>query len=169
MIFFLSLCHGLYPREPLFKRDSGRPWRGSHKHLFKAAVRAAGLPEAFTFHGLRHTYASQLVQAGTPLLVIAEQLGHANTTTVSRTYGHLAPQIREAEVRQRFSPLDPEHAVAALRDTAALSELRHRLHGPDWRSYAAITDTSSWPRANFFRGDAELVRICQPGARDSES
>ena len=44
-------------------------------------------------------------QAGTPLTVVAQQLGHANTDTVSRTYGHLAPQIREAQVRTHFARL----------------------------------------------------------------
>ena len=114
-----------------------------------------------TFHGLRHTYASQLAQTGTPLPVIAEQLGHANTTTVSRTYGHLAPQIREAEVRQRFASLCPESASAAEIGADYLADLRTRLHGSNWRGYAQIADTSSWPRSNFYRGDAELVRLCR--------
>ena len=71
---------------------------------------AAGLPKAFCFHGLRHTYASQLSQAGTPLLVIAEQLGHRNIETVSRTYGHMQPQIRSSEVRARFEAIQPASA-----------------------------------------------------------
>lgn len=158
MAFFLSLCEGRGPRDPVFVRDSGRPWLGNHRHLFKAAVRASGVPNEFTFHGLRHTYASQLVQAGTPLVVVAEQLGHANTTTVSRTYGHLAPQIREAEVRQRFAPLASEHSGVVARDFEKLSALRARLHGPDWRGYAEIADVNCWPRANFYRGEAALVR-----------
>ncbi len=155
MAFFLSLCEGRGPRGPVFVRDCGRPWLGNHRHLFKAAVRASTVPDEFTFHGLRHTYASQLVQAGTPLVVVAEQLGHANMTTVRRTYGHLAPQIREAEVRQRFAPLVPVNPE----DAKPLAALRAKLHGPEWRSYAKIADLSLWPRANFFRGDAESVRI----------
>jgi integrase len=162
MAFFLSLGRNRGPREPVFLRDDGRPWHPRHhRHLFKNAVRAAELPDEFTFHGLRHTYASQLAQTGTPLSVIAEQLGHANTTTVSRTYGHLAPQIREAEVRQRFASLCPKSAYAAEIGADALADLRTRLHGPNWRGYAQISDTSSWPRSNFYRGDAELVRLCR--------
>jgi integrase len=162
MAFFLSLCKGRPSREPVFLRNDGRPWLARHhRHLFKNAVHSAGLPEEFTFHGLRHTYASQLIQAGTPLSVIAEQLGHANTTTVSRTYGHLAPQIREAEVRQRFAPLCPADASVAEISDDHLTKLRVRLHGSDWRGYAQIADNSSWPRSNFYRGDAELVRLCR--------
>jgi integrase len=162
MAFFLFLCRSRGPREPVFVRGDGAPWQPRHhRHLFKRAVRMADLPEEFTFHGLRHTYASQLVQAGTPLSVIAGQLGHANSTTVSRTYGHLAPQIREAEVRHRFAPLCPESASATQVSADQLTDLRNRLHGPDWRSYAQISDSSSWPRSNFYRGDAALVRLCR--------
>ena len=161
MAFFLSLCEGLASRDPVFIRDDGHPWRGNHRHLFKATVRSAKLPDEFSFHGLRHTYASQLVQAGAPMSVVAEQLGHASTASVSRTYGHLAPQIREAEVRQRFAMLDPDNADTADQHAQTLIDLRARLHGPDWRGYAQIADVGCWPRSNFYRGDAELVRICQ--------
>jgi len=162
MAFFISLCRDRGPRDPLFVRRDGQPWQPRHhRHLFKRAVRAAGLPEEFTFHGLRHTYASQLIQAGTPLSIIAEQLGHANSTTVSRTYGHLAPQIREAEVRHRFAPLSVENESAAQLADGHLSDLRARLHGPDWRGYAQIADSGCWPRSNFYRGDADLVRLCR--------
>jgi integrase len=162
MAFFLALCRDREPREPVFLRNDGHPWHPrNHRHLFKTAVRASTVPDEFTFHGLRHTYASQLIQAGTPLSVIAEQLGHANTTTVSRTYGHFAPQIREAEVRQRFAALVAEFADTAQCHAEALANLRTTLHGPDWRGYAQIADTSCWPRSNFFRGDADLVRICR--------
>ena len=75
MAFFLSLCEGLKSRDPVFIRDDGHPWRGNHRHLFKATVRRTNLPDDFSFHGLRHTYASQLVQAGAPMSVVAEQLG----------------------------------------------------------------------------------------------
>ena len=161
MAFFLSLCEGLTSRDPIFIRDNGHPWRGNHRHLFKATVRSAKLPDDFSFHGLRHTYASQLVQAGAPMSVVAEQLGHASTASVSRTYGHLAPQIREAEVRQRFAMLDPDNADTADQHAQTLIDLRARLHGPDWRGYAQIADVGCWPRSNFYRGDAELVRICR--------
>lgn len=105
--FFRDLATGRKPEDLMFLRDGGRGWFTNYRHGFKRAVRAAELPEAFCFHGLRHTYASQLIQDGTPLIVVAEQLGHRNIDTVSRTYGHLAPDIRLAEVRKRFASLKP--------------------------------------------------------------
>lgn len=101
------------------------------------------LPDAFTFHGLRHTYASQLIQAGATVYAVAEQLGHADATTVLRTYGHLSPQIREAEVRQRFTSISVENAGLAKDRESHLAEWRASLHGGDWREYAKISDLSS--------------------------
>ncbi|WP_268738209.1 tyrosine-type recombinase/integrase [Aminobacter niigataensis] len=103
--FFSSLAKGKKPSEPLFVRDDGRYWFTNYRHAFKRSVVDAGLPDGFCFHGLRHTYASQLVQSGAPLIVVAEQLGHRNIDTVSRTYSHLAPDARLAEVRKRFASL----------------------------------------------------------------
>ncbi len=143
MTFFLKLAAGKERNTHLFVRNNSKDWYCHHRHLFKAAVRAAKLPEEFTFHGLRHTYASQLVQAGTPLPVVAEQLGHANSDTVSRTYGHLAPQVREAEVRQRFTTVNIANARAAKKQRKALNRWRSSLHGSDWRTYAKINDARS--------------------------
>jgi len=143
MAFFLHLMKGKPVHQCLFVRRDGRRWSDRFRYYFKLAVRAAELPEEFTFHGLRHTYASQLVQAGAPLTVVAEQLGHANTVTVSRTYGHVSPQIRESEVRQRFTVLSPANAKAAESKRKSLARWRKAFRGSDWRSYAAISDLKS--------------------------
>jgi integrase len=44
-----------------------------------------------TFYTLRHTYASHLVQGGTPLLYVASALGHRDARMVEKHYGHFAP------------------------------------------------------------------------------
>lgn len=141
MAWFLDLVKDRSRHELVFVRDNGKPWYGNYKHLFKAAVREAGIPDEFTFHGLRHTYASQLIQSGATVYAVAEQLGHANPTTVLRTYGHLSPQIRESEIRQRFTPVSEENAAIANSRRESLREWRSSLHGGDWREYAKIHDT----------------------------
>jgi integrase len=55
---------------------------------FRLAVAAAGLPRC-TPHSLRHSYASQLLQAGVPLLVVSRLLGHSQIAVTADTYAHL--------------------------------------------------------------------------------
>ncbi len=64
---------------------------------FSKICNAIGLNNGITdrrfrvcFHTLRHTFASWHVQAGTPLYIVKELLGHTSVTTTER-YAHLAP------------------------------------------------------------------------------
>lgn len=149
MEFFLSLVQARGKDEPAFLHQDGTDWRGRYKHLFRNAIDAAGLPEGFVFHGLRHTYASQLVQAATPLIVVAQQLGHATADTVARTYGHMAPQIREMQVRKNFAPLMERQVPVGPEVELRMQQLTMGGAGEDWRTYAAVEDGSTWPKANF--------------------
>jgi integrase len=61
------------------------------------ACRAAKISPAASFHTLRHTYASLMVMDAVPLMVVARNLGHADTRMVEKHYGHLATSyIRDA-------------------------------------------------------------------------
>ena len=59
-------------------------------HSFKKAVRVAQLNDAIHFHSLRHTFASWLVQGGTPIYEVQKLLGHSNIK-VTEIYSHLQP------------------------------------------------------------------------------
>ena len=62
----------------------------SYRHAFNYAVKRANIP-AFTFHCLRHSTASYLVQAGIPLYVVSQILSHKSVATTQR-YAHLATE-----------------------------------------------------------------------------
>lgn len=59
--------------------------------LLPRLARKAGIEKRCHAHGLRHTHASELANEGTPLHVIASQLGHSSVATTDRYIRHLAP------------------------------------------------------------------------------
>lgn len=63
------------------------PWANVRRDLGRAADRA-GVPRV-TPNDLRRTFASWLVQGGTPLLVVSRLLGHSSTRMVDLVYGQL--------------------------------------------------------------------------------
>lgn len=92
------------PREPVF--FSPRPNRqgvrdrldgSSVSHALPRILEAAGLSR-LTPHGLRHGAASILLAGGTPMRVIAEQLGHANPAMTARVYAHVSPDAQRASL-----------------------------------------------------------------------
>lgn len=75
-------------------------WAGgpvlSVKKAFKRAAERAGL-EDVTPHTLRHTAAVWMAEAGIPMSVIAQYLGHADSRTTERIYARYSPgYLRQA-------------------------------------------------------------------------
>jgi hypothetical protein len=62
-------------------------------------LRRAGLRH-IRFHDLRHTYTSLLIAQGAHPKYIQAQLGHASIQTTLDRYGHLMPEIHQAEARK---------------------------------------------------------------------
>jgi hypothetical protein len=89
--FFTGLEAGKRRGEAIFLRHSNAPWhRVAVIRAMQSACAAATIEPPVTFHGLRHTYASHLVREGTPLMYVANALGHGDTRMVETHYGHLA-------------------------------------------------------------------------------
>lgn len=97
LAFFEGIAAGRSGGELLFHRN-GSAWGKSHQtRPLAEACRAAQISAAASFHALRHTYASLMVMDAVPLMVVARNLGHADTRMVEKHYGHLATSyVREA-------------------------------------------------------------------------
>ena len=77
----------------VFCSRSGEPLGPQHvRHLFGRVVKAASLPEHFTPHCLRHTFASLLLQQGESPQWVQEQLGNASIQLTVDTYGRWLPK-----------------------------------------------------------------------------
>lgn len=77
------------PGAPLFMRANGKVWdKDSWKLPIAGAVAAAGLPKGATAYTLRHSTITDLVNAGLPLLTIA-QISGTSAEMIERHYGHL--------------------------------------------------------------------------------
>lgn len=84
--------------------DDGRPINPFDvTTAFRDLVTRAPVP-TIRLHDLRHTHATLLLAAGTPLKVVSERLGHASITTTMDIYGHLLPGM-DAEAATRFDHL----------------------------------------------------------------
>lgn len=159
MAFFLSKCAGKSAQDHVLLSDMRKPWRRQHSQLFRRAVAKAGLPRDLVFHGLRHTYASDLVRSGVPIDIVAKQLGHANIITVSNTYGHLAEQFREQQIRQRFTPLSADQQQEAIDAKPVLDQLWSNLQTDDWRQYAKLDQDKSVISNCFANPVREVIEI----------
>jgi integrase len=68
--------------------DGNPPSPNAHSSAWADLAKAIGAPEV-TFHALRHTHASQLIDAGVDIVTISRRLGHAKPDITLRIYAHL--------------------------------------------------------------------------------
>ena len=100
VLFFRQLTVGRADSEIMLRKANGEAWRASHqlRPMAQACINAR-IDPPISFHGLRHTWASHAVMNGVPLLVVAKNLGHADTRMVEKHYGHLAPSYIADAIR----------------------------------------------------------------------
>jgi integrase len=105
----IAACGRPGPEALLFVAPNGGPLRRStfRTRVFDPAARRAGI-KGVTFHGLRHTAAGLMIEAGAHIEAIKQRLGHSSIRVTSDVYGSLLPTVDESvtdELDTRFSGL----------------------------------------------------------------
>lgn len=75
-------------------------------HRFKRAARKAGMSEQITFHSLRHSCASNLIQKGCSIYLVKELLGHQSVTT-TEIYSHSNIEALRNEMNKAINSANP--------------------------------------------------------------
>jgi site-specific recombinase XerD len=91
---------------PVIRNLQGEPLAGP-RYWFEPAIQKAKI-RAFSWHCLRHTFASRLVMAGVDLRTVQELLGHKSISMTVR-YSHLTPKhtLAAVELLAGVSPETP--------------------------------------------------------------
>ena len=82
------------------------------RRAFARTLKRAKLPDHFTPHSLRHTFASLLLQQGESPVYVQRQLGHASIKLTVDTYGRWLPMGNKAAV-DRLDDRSGSKAVAS--------------------------------------------------------
>ena len=116
-VFFSRLCAGRAPGETMMTKADGSPWAaGQQDRPMRRACLLAGVKHG-GFHVCRHSYASHAVEAGVPLTIIAQNLGHADIGILQRHYSHISDAHKREMIQGRMTPLnlDDSNVVALVR------------------------------------------------------
>lgn len=113
----------IIPREhktPFIFYGKAGQQRTDFSGAWKRIKAAAGLPDKFRLHGLRHHYASSLVSAGVDLYVVQKLLTHKDPRMTQR-YSHLSNKVLRGAIKLS-DKLQSKKQVAAV---VELEQLRN--------------------------------------------
>ena len=91
----LALGMGRDPGALVFARIDGDPMQPDSVTKMFARIVARAKIKPISFHGLRHTHATDLLRAGVHPKIASERLGHASIAITMDTYSHAIPGLQE--------------------------------------------------------------------------
>lgn len=75
-------------------QSSGKPLTSNDIRFFNKWCKNNGMDDK-SFHSLRHTHATILLESGVPIEYVSKHLGHASIVTTVNTYMHVTKKMRE--------------------------------------------------------------------------
>lgn len=90
----LQLGKGLTPESMLFDEFSGLNIPNRITVNFRSFIKSHGFKHV-TFHDLRHTHATHLLEQNIHPKIVSERLGHSTIALTMNTYSHVMPTMQE--------------------------------------------------------------------------
>jgi integrase/recombinase XerD len=129
--------------DQVFQSRSGKPLdRGRVRRIILEATRAAGINEPVSPHWLRHAHASHALDAGAPLSLVRDTLGHASISTTS-AYLHARPGDSSARFLTVPTAQEQKPTQAANVALRARRVAPGQPQGPGKKPPQSVTGTSS--------------------------
>jgi integrase len=126
-----ALVDGMNPDDLVFTTASGTVLRLANwrRGVFLAARKLAGISDPFRIHGLRHTAAALMVQAGYPPQMLQAILGDASITTTLDLWRRLYPATcTNMPTASTTRPRTPVRSKSGQRMTQTKKKTARRTH-----------------------------------------
>ena len=106
--------HGVGPGDPIFTGPKGGPLSApAAYHGLQRIIERLGL-KRISFHALRHTAATHMLESGVNIRVVQSVLGHADPNLLLKWYAHVLPGSQAAAAAAMEGvfngPQEPEKA-----------------------------------------------------------
>jgi len=102
------------------------------RKVFRRVLKAASLPPHFSPHGLRHTFASLLLQQGESPVYVQRQLGHSSIKMTVDTYGKWLPMGNKAAVNRLDDRTGSKTVASAAAEAKSRAEMLKKVGSPGW-------------------------------------
>lgn len=138
---------------PFFCTLRGAPVSTAYvRALLPRLARKAGIERRAHAHGLRATFAAELLEAGNDLRVVRDALGHETLATTDRYLRTVHPKAVLDAMRNREAP--PADPIAALQaELAKIAETLRTMQDAEKRRTETAQVERSQPRSTRERGE----------------
>ena len=96
---YLQIGISLTPETMLFDKFSGLSVPNRLTVSYRAFIKSNGFKHV-TFHDLRHTHATHLLEQNIHPKIVSERLGHSTIALTMNTYSHVMPTMQEEAARK---------------------------------------------------------------------